>query len=86
MENEQVSQEAPAEITVPQAMKVIITALSADKEPGSYYHSWQANIAMAMSDEWMREIRSNKGAVRDINATCNQAAKNFMDLLISQPS
>jgi hypothetical protein len=65
--------------------------LSKDKAEGSYYYSWQANIAMAFKDEFCRKYEEGgeKGAVYeledlDIHEIANDAAKNFLDLLIER--
>lgn len=65
---------------VPNAMKVLKAALSEDKSEGSYYYSWQANIAMAFQDQFQRSYDMDKG---NIHQVANDAAKNFLDLLIS---
>lgn len=69
---------------IPDNLKVIIEALRADKTPGSYYHSWQANIAMAFKDEWDRQSKKKDYArlnTMDVHEVANTAAKNFLDLL-----
>jgi len=58
-------------------IKELVKELRKDKEPGSYYHSWQCNIAVAFQDEFNRSYVKN--GVHEIS---NQAAKNFLDLLI----
>lgn len=51
-------------------------------EPDLYY-AWQANIAMAFKDEYNRQINYNYMPNKeDIHEIANQAAKNFLDLLI----
>ena len=53
----------------------LVEELKKDKSPGSYYYSWQANIAMAMYDELDGKItkeEANRGAIR------------FLELLIRQ--
>ena len=52
----------------------LIKELKKDKEEGSYYYTWQANIAMAMYDEL------NGKATKE---ECNNGAKRFLDLLIN---
>ena len=51
----------------------LIKELRKDKEEGSLYHSWQANIAMAMIDEVGDKITKEEA---------NNGAKRFLDLLI----
>lgn len=64
----------------------LIKNLKEDKE---LYYAYQANIAMAFKDEFNKayEKQDNKGAIiqlegLDIHEIANQAAKNFLDLLI----
>jgi hypothetical protein len=70
---------------VADAMKVITDALKEDKSEGSYYYSWQANIAMAFKDEFHRYARDKEieGTAKSFNVhtIANNAAKNFLDLL-----
>ena len=56
------------------------------RDPDLYY-SYQANIAMAFKDEFHRQA-GQPGEVKhvnsdDIHEIANQAAKNFLNLLIS---
>ena len=80
-----------------QAMNVVITRLVAelqkDKEPGSYYYVWQANIAMSFYDSVRQQLdpKNKGGNLYDdsfgdgaLHQAANNAAKNFLDLLISQ--
>lgn len=74
-------------------IRTICEELNKDKSEGSYYYSWQANIAMAFYDEVRRQT-SPKGKVYNmyddtfgdgaLHEAANNAAKNFLDLLISQ--
>jgi hypothetical protein len=62
---------------------VLIKALENDP---AYYYTWQANIAMAVKDEWLRmvdnvEMPSTYEHIHDLS---NRAAKNFLNLLINQ--
>ena len=54
-------------------IKDLIEELKKDKSEGSYYYSWQANIAMAMFDEL------NGKATKE---ECNNGAKRFLETLI----
>lgn len=56
----------------------LVEELKKDKDPGSYYHAWQSNIAMSFYDECARN--GVDGPL--IHKVANQAAKNFLDLLI----
>ena len=53
------------------AMDLFISELAADKQEGSYYHSWQSNLAMKIFDN--SELSAEK---------CNDIAKKFLDYLI----
>jgi hypothetical protein len=75
------------DITLQEAIKVLQKHLSEDKSEGSYYHSWVANIGMAFYDEMERvrlDVDNTEDNKYDIHKISNQAAKNFLDLLISQ--
>lgn len=76
------------------AIKILQEELSKDKSEGSFYHSWQANIAMQFKDliEYTGEVEGGwadgsdpKVAIltpKKAHELANQAAKNFLDLLI----
>lgn len=79
--------------TLQGAISKLQSELNVDKSEGSYYYSWQANIAMAFYDEVRRQT-SPKGKVYNmydetfgdgaLHEAANNAAKNFLDLLIAQ--
>jgi hypothetical protein len=73
---------------LPEAIKTLREALSNDKSEGSYYYAWQANIAMSFYDAYMKEFGqgSDWPLPHEIHKIANNAAKNFLDILISQPS
>jgi hypothetical protein len=75
-----------SEVTIPQAIEAITKAMLEDKSEGSYYYSWQANIAMSFVDEYQRWAEKYS-VVNDhpIHSIANQAAKNFLDLLCAKP-
>ena len=54
-------------------------------EPDLYY-AWQSNIAMAFKDE-AKKWETIDGYIynEDIHQLANNAAKNFLDLLIYEP-
>jgi len=54
-------------------IKELVEELKKDKSEGSYYHSWQANIAMAMFDELDGKATKEE---------CNNGAKRFLEMLI----
>lgn len=69
------------------AIERLTNELNVDKKEGSYYHSWQANIAMAFKDEFERQYpHSSTGYLFDMHKITNDAAKSFLDLLISHDS
>lgn len=57
----------------------LISALKNDPE---LYYAWQANIAVQFQDEFAKNIKFYKNK-KDIHEISNNAAKNFLDLLIS---
>lgn len=70
------------ESDIPNAVGALIKALSEDKSEGSYYYSWQANIAMAFKDEWDGEqFQQSDQDSAAVHRLANQAAKNFLDML-----
>jgi hypothetical protein len=71
-------------MTTKDAINHLTTELAKDKSEGSYYHTWQANIAMSFYDEFSREHPDNYGTFKLLHQIANQAAKNFLDLLISK--
>jgi len=72
--------------TIPEAITVITDAMNEDKSEGSYYYSWQANIAMAFQDEYNRS-KEKVDFLDDLNihAISNNAAKNFLNMLCAKP-
>ena len=72
-----------------EAIKVLQKHLSEDKSEGSYYHSWVCNIAMAFKDVANPKIEDAhiseyEITKEDIHEIANQAAINFLDLLIKE--
>ena len=68
--------------SVAKAVERIITEMNQDKSPGSYYYSWQANIAMAFKDEWNRWEKPECY----VHEVANNSAANFLELLCSKQS
>lgn len=56
------------------AMVILKNALSEDRDPGSYYHSWQSNIACDIMD----------GVSNISHEKANKIAKNFLDKLLNK--
>lgn len=71
------------EYQLKKAVEVLCNALREDKSEGSYYYSWQANIAMCMYDSF---DGSEIDLIGDKNLLdiCNKGAKTFLNLLIKQ--
>ena len=61
------------------AFKKVFKKLKNDKE---LYYAWQANIAMQFYDEFRRCKKKYKNN-NDIHTIANEAAKNFLNLLIN---
>ena len=57
-----------------------------DKSGGSYYYSWQANIAVAFQDAYREEFGDSPRMRHIIHEVSNNAAKRFLDQLIHIPS
>ena len=47
-----------------------------------YYRSWKDNIAMAFYDEFVRQRNDSEESSEDIHIIANNAADNFLKLLI----
>ena len=52
----------------------LVEELKKDKSEGSYYYSWQSNIAMSMYDELDDKITKEEA---------NNGAKRFLEMLIT---
>ena len=56
----------------------LLKGLRMDKSEGSFYHAWQANIAVAMQDAYgYAEDKT------DIHKISNDGAKRFLDIFLS---
>jgi hypothetical protein len=65
------------------SITIVCNELRKDQSEGSYYHAWQANIAMAFYDEMKDYCEKNHIALYvDLHKISNDAAKNFLNLLI----
>lgn len=71
-----------------EAIDILCSELQKDKSEGSYYYSWQANIAMAFKDEFDRKLEEHKTHAtkwlfkeNGVHEIANNAAKNFLDML-----
>lgn len=65
-------------VTIERSVQKLVIELKEDPE---YFYSWQSNIAMAFFDEYRRNNKKYKNR-RDLLNISNEAAKNFLDLLI----
>jgi len=68
------------------AISLLIDALKEDKEPGSYYYSWQSNIACAIMDTMLNlkycGFKDQMSNMENIHDLANDAAKRFLENLI----
>ena len=70
-------------LDLPTAIKVLINELAKDKSPGSYYYTWQANIAMTFKDRYQQLNPNLSDTSFDIlHNIANNAAMDFLDLFI----
>lgn len=74
-------------VELQQSVEILCNALREDKE---LYYAYQANIAMAFKDAYDKEwrdlnlYREGVPAKVDLHKVANDAAKNFLDLLIKK--
>ena len=61
-------------------LKKLIKSLRKDKE---LFFSWQSSIAMGFIDEYYRNKKKHKNK-NDIHFIANNAAKNFLNMLIKE--
>lgn len=76
-------------ITVEQAVDRIRLELQKDKEPGSYFHTWQCNIAMCFFDEIRHKYAFDTGSIdpilnHNLHMYSNNAAARFLEILCLQ--
>lgn len=76
-----------AGISVADAIARIRLELLKDKEPGSYYHTWQCNIAMCFYDKVNSVYRFNDLPMDtlladNLHKMCNEAAENFLNVFL----
>ncbi len=65
---------------VPEALEILREAMK-DRDPGSYYDSWKANIAMAFIDQWMYGP-DKADTAQGVHAIANKAASVFLNRLL----
>jgi len=85
MEKDRDAFEKMSVVTLEKAIKVLCSNLSEDKSAGSYYYSWQSNIAMAFFDQFIND-HENILAQRILSEVSNKAAKRFLETLIKTSS
>lgn len=63
-----------------EAVKILVKHL---KEDEGYRISWKANIAMAIRDEWKRQVNDEgfQCVPDDVRSIANNAADNFLNSL-----
>jgi hypothetical protein len=64
------------EDSIKKAIDILVREFKKDKSNGSYYHSWQSNIACAIMD--------TMPDVENIHGLANEAARKFLDILIGE--
>jgi len=70
------------------AIKLLGECLKSDE---AYFHGWQSNVAIAFHDEFKSLIESGEIEAKFQNSftfhdCCNNAAKRFLNLLLTSPS
>lgn len=73
----------PDNQALPSAVRTIVEELKKDKSPGSYYYTWQANIAQCIESALCSEYLHNFSGDDKMRRAINEGAKNFLDLLIN---
>lgn len=68
-------------ISIGSVISKLVEDLNEDKSEGSYYYAWQSNIAMSFYDAFRNKYPDIHGL--DIHKLSNEAAKNFLDMLIN---
>lgn len=68
------------ENNVPLAIEVLKKAMNDE----GYYMAWQANIAMAFYDEFIKQRPDSDEESEVIHKIANNAAKNFLNLLFEK--
>lgn len=89
--SQQLKQEVIDSISISDAVDCIRYELLKSKEPGSYYHAWQCNIAMCFYDSMKNRINNAYGKLgitpivdsesKHIHEAATEAAANFLDIL-----
>lgn len=74
-----------SDLNIEGAMDIICAALNKNKSFGSYFYSWQCNIAVAFQDaysNYKEEMAKDQLTKEDIHKISNEAAINFLNQLL----
>lgn len=73
-------------ILLQKAVEVLCNTLREDKSEGSYYHSWVCNLKMVFYDQLRYDtvLDYETSTEEEILKSCEEAAKNFLNLLINK--
>jgi hypothetical protein len=71
-------------VSIPAAITALSAELRKDQSEGSYYYTWQANIAMTLLDTFERASLITQGTAlyTEYHKACNEGAKEFLNLLM----
>jgi hypothetical protein len=70
-------------VKLAKAVDTLRQHLAKDTTEGSYFHTWQSNIAMAFVDAYQwKKSKNNIVTEKDIHSIANDAAVHFLNLLI----
>lgn len=70
-----------SELSIADSMEVITKEFNKDQSEGSYYHSWQTNMAVTFQDEFNATVTKNKISQNILHGISNRAAIRFLDML-----
>lgn len=74
-----------ADIDIGDAIERLRMELQKDKQPGSYYHAWQCNIAMCFYDAYKHHHNDGQMyGMHKIHEIANIAAEKFLEILCLQ--
>lgn len=83
LEEERSQYTEPLKQGIKEELDIVRQALRTDE---GYYHSWQANIAMAFKDQFDKDAQKYDiyYSPKDIHEIANEAAQNFLNQLIRE--
>jgi hypothetical protein len=72
-------------VVISEALNILKKELKKDE---GYFITWQSNISMAFYDEYYKKPEDGKEKLshQEIHAIANNAAINFLNLLIKEPN